>query len=114
MTATLHEADTPLLALSYSNRPERPAYLPPVDEHGFLLLVRQALPQLQHAQQVRRARGEVVHVFRDLVSGEFSVLFQRPAGQDTVKESGYPWLDLLNQLAGEWRLDQQHLRGGVA
>lgn len=113
MTAKLSELDTPLLALAHSDRPERPAHLPPLD-YGFLVLVKQAHPQLEHVQQTRRARGEIVHVFRDQITGEFSVLFQRPAGQDTVKESGYPWLDRLNQLAGQWRLSQQPLRGGVA
>lgn len=114
MTAILSELDTPLLALAYSDRPERPAHLPPLDDYGFLVLVRQAHPQLEHAQQARRARGEVVHVFRDQITGEFSVLFQRTSGQDSAKESGYPWLDRLNQLAGEWQLSQQHLQGGVA
>ena len=114
MTATLSELDTPLLRLAESDRPERPAHLPPVDDYGFLVLVKQAHPQLAHAHQVRRARGEVVHVFRDRVTGEFTVLFQRASGQDTVKESGFPWLDMLNLLAGEWELSQRHLQGGVA
>lgn len=90
MTTTPPETDTPLLALAYSNRPERQAHLPPVDEHGFLLLVREAHPDLEHAQQVHRARGETVHVFRDRVSGEFIVLFQRRNGRHAVKESGFP------------------------
>ncbi len=113
MTATLHEADTPLLALSYSNRPERPAHLPPVDEHGFLLLVKEAHPELEHASQTHRSRGQVVHVFRDSITGEFAVLFRRDNGEHTVKESGYPWVDRLNQLAGMWQGTQTPLRGAA-
>lgn len=103
MTATLSEMDRPLLALAYSDRPERPAHLPPLEERGFMALVREAHPDLEHAQQARRARGEIVHVFRDRVSHEFTVLFQRNSGEHAVKESGFPWLDKLNQLAGMWR-----------
>lgn len=113
MSTTPSETDTPLLALTYSIQPQRPAHLPPVDEHGFLLLVREAHPDLEHAQQVHRARGETVHVFRDRVSGEFVVLFQRDDGRHTAKESGFPWLDRLNQLAGMWQAASAPLRGAA-
>ncbi len=103
MTATLSEVDTPLLTLTYSDRPERPAHLPPINEHGFLSLIREAHPELEHASQSHRSRGQVVHVFRDSVTGEFAVLIRRDDGQHTVKESGYPWVDRLNQLAGMWQ-----------
>ncbi|GAA2798507.1 hypothetical protein [Saccharopolyspora taberi] len=113
MTATLSEVETPLLALTYSDRPERPAHLPPVHEHGFLLLVREEHPELEHASQTHRARGEVVHVFRDRHTREFAVLFRRDTGQHTVKESGCPLLDRLNQLAGMWQGAQAPMRGGA-
>lgn len=102
MTA-LSEVKTPLLALTYVDRPERPAELPPVDDHGFLLLVKEVHPQLEHASQKHGARGQVVHVFRDQLTGEYAVMIRRDDGQHTVKESGFPWLDRLNQLAGMWQ-----------
>ncbi|GAB3288926.1 hypothetical protein [Parasphingorhabdus pacifica] len=110
MTTKLSDVDTPLLTLTYSDRPERPAHLPPVDEHGFLLLVREAHPDLEHASQTHRNHGEVVHVFRDRINHEYAVLFQRANGCHTVKESGFPWLDKLNQLAGMWQGAQAPLR----
>lgn len=103
------EVDTPLSA--DSDRPERPAHLPPVHEHGFLLLVREAHPELEHTSQDHRDHGEVVHVFRDRITREFIVLFYRDDGQHTVKESGFPWLDRLNQLAGMWQGTQAPIRG---
>ncbi|MDR7303868.1 hypothetical protein [Haloactinomyces albus] len=113
MAAPVSEAEAPLLALTYSQRPERPAQLPPVEDHAFLLLVKEAHPDLEHASQQHRKRGEVVHVFRDRVSSEFTVLYQRANGRHTVKESGYPWLDRLNQLAGMWQATQVPQRGGA-
>lgn len=113
MTATLSEVETPLLALTYSDRPERPAHLPPLHEHGFLLLVQEAHPELEHASQVHRGCGEVVHVFRDSITREFVVLFCRTSGEHTVKESKFPWLDRLNQLAGMWQGTQAPRRGGA-
>lgn len=113
MTAPVFEVEAPLLALTYSQRPERPAQLPPVEDHAFLRLVQEAHPELEHASQRHRARGEVVHVFRDRLTGEFTVLFQRDHGQHTAKESGFPWLDRLNQLAGLWQGTQTPRRGGA-
>ncbi|WP_418153420.1 hypothetical protein [Actinoalloteichus caeruleus] len=114
MTARLSEVDIPLLlALTYSDRPERPAHLPPVHEHSFLLLVQEAHPELEHASQPHGGRGAVVHVFRDRLTHEFAVLFHRDNGQHTVKESGFPWLDWLNQLAGMWQGTQAPMRGGA-
>ncbi|MBB5159078.1 hypothetical protein [Saccharopolyspora phatthalungensis] len=104
MTAIPAHAVVPLLLLADSEHlKERPAHLPPLEEPGFLDFVRQAHPQLEYAKQRKRARGEVVHVFRDRVSQEFTVLYRRDHDSDGVKESGYPWLDRLNELGGMWR-----------
>ncbi|MBB5159102.1 hypothetical protein [Saccharopolyspora phatthalungensis] len=97
-------AVVPLLLLADSDDvKERPAHLPPLEEPGFLDLVREVHPQLEYAMQRKRARGEVVHVFRDRVSQEFTILYRREHGSDGVKESGSPWLDRLNELGGMWR-----------
>ena len=108
---TVSDVETLLLGLVVSDRPERSVTMPPVDEYGFLRLVQEAHPELEH--QCHRADGAVVHVFQDRLSNEFVVLFSRDNGQYTVKESGFPWLERLQQLAAMWEAAAVPRRGAA-
>lgn len=102
MTATLSEIELPPLALAATDRPERPAVAVPVDDHGFMAMLREAEPDLAHAQQNHRGDGEVIHVWRHVSTHEYVVLIVRENGRHGVTESGAPLYDRLSQLAGMW------------
>lgn len=106
MTSTLSAppaASTPSLMLADTDLPERAALALPVDDHGFLAMLRDAEPDLAHVQQNHRRSGEVVHVWQHIYTGAFVALFLRDSGRHGVKESGgVPLYDRLSQLAGMW------------
>ncbi|MGW4528400.1 hypothetical protein [Amycolatopsis sp. NPDC004378] len=96
-------APAPSLMLADTNLPERPALAVPVEDQGFMALLREAEPDLSYVRQSHRAAGEVVHVWRHTRTGGFAALFLRDTGRHTVKESGdAPLYDRLSQLAGMW------------
>ncbi|PWV71379.1 hypothetical protein SAMN05421630_11517 [Prauserella marina] len=113
MIATLSENELPTLALAATDRPERPAVPVPVGDCGFMAMLREAEPDLAHAQQSHRADGEVLHVWRHAYTHEYVVLIVRDNGRHGVKESGAPLYDRLSQLAGMWLASESPRRGGA-
>jgi hypothetical protein len=96
-------ATTPSLMLADTDLLERPALALPVEDHGFMAMLREAEPDLSYVRQNHRATGEVVHVWRHAHTGGFVALFVRESGRHGVKESGSaPLYDRLSQLAGMW------------
>lgn len=92
----------PLLTLSHAHLPQRPAQALPVTDRGFLVLVAETYPELEYVSQRYGSTGETVHVWRDVVRGDFAVYRHDDRGQHTVMESGAPWHDALTRLAGMW------------
>lgn len=63
-------AEVLLLALQEVDVPERPAYVPSeLDGLDVRALVAEVHPDLQHARQIHRSRGEVVYAYRCRICG---------------------------------------------